>query len=134
MKFEGPEPWVTLLASICVRLGNVRLFCDFLRYLPTSSSWNFPARAELGNFNFRVDKSSKILTLIIYFNQIFQFCAFMIIITSNSDQIQDHFYKSTRNLISKESNSHSLIFWRAKIALCYMTQIDRIVLDKFRLV
>ena len=33
-------------------------------------------------------------SLIIIFNQIFQFCAFTIIITSNSDQMQDHLYKS----------------------------------------
>ena len=49
-----------------------------------SQAWAF----QFSSWN-RADKSSKILTLIINFNQIFQFCAFTIIITSNSAQIQD---------------------------------------------
>ena len=70
-----------------------------LKFSGSGRAERVPSRAELGHFNFRAEteltKSSKILTLIINFTQIFQFCAFTIIITSKSDQIQDHLYKST---------------------------------------
>ena len=69
-------------------------------------SWNFPNWAKpswkgsepslcISIFELkRTDKSSKFFTLIKKFNQIFQFCAFNIITTTNSDQIHDHLYKS----------------------------------------
>ena len=70
------------------------------------SSWNFPARAspsyesselsraELGHFNFRAETEltkKKNFDLVI---QIFQSCAFTIMITTNSYQFHGHLYKS----------------------------------------